>query len=356
MREMTKTKKESIYMDGPAAGGVALKRRGRMPLLLVAMLALGLMATALVACSSDKKDDGGSPTNGPTAASTDASTAVPNLSGDIDGDGSSTVYPITEAVAEEFGKKYTKVRVTAGIAGTGGGFEKFCNGETDFNDASRPIKDTEAQKCADAGIQYTEFQVAFDGLAVVTNPSNDFVDCLTVAELKKIWEPAAQDTITNWNQVRDGFPDKSLNLFGPGTDSGTFDYFTEVINGKQDDSRGDYQASEDDNTLVQGVAGDEGGLGYFGLAYYEENTDKLKLLGVDSGTGCVEPSKTTVLDGTYKPLSRPLFIYFTNDALARREVQEFVRYYLTEGQALVEEVGYVKATDEIYQQGLSKLP
>ena len=330
-----------------------MRRRGRIPVLLTVMLAVGLAAITLMACGDD--DNGGSD-GGPTAAPTEAGPTVPNLSGSIDGDGSSTVYPITEAVAEEFGKKYSGVRVTAGIAGTGGGFEKFCNGETDFNDASRPIKDTEAQACAGNGIEFTEFQVAFDGLAVVTNPANDFVECLNVAELKKIWEPAAQGTITNWNQVRDGFPDKGLNLFGPGTDSGTFDYFTEVINGKQDDSRGDYQASEDDNTLVQGVAGDEGGLGYFGLAYYEENADKLKLLGVDEGGGCVQPSRETVLDGTYAPLSRPLFVYFRNDSLARPEVTEFVRYYLTEGQALVEEVGYVKATADVYQAGLAKLP
>jgi phosphate transport system substrate-binding protein len=335
-------------MDGPAAGGVAVKRPGRTPVLLAAMLALAITAVALMACSSNNSGNNSQPT--------DAGTAVPNLSGSIDGDGSSTVYPITEAVAEDFGKKYSHVRVTAGIAGTGGGFEKFCNGETDFNDASRPIKDTEAQKCAGKGIQYTEFQIAFDGISVVTNPSNDFVDCLTVAELKKMWEPAAQGTVTNWSQVRAGFPDKGLALYGPGTDSGTFDFFTEKINGKQDDSRGDYQASEDDNTLVQGVAGDEGSLGYFGLAYYEENADKLKLLGVDNGTGCVLPSKATVLDGTYAPLSRPLFIYFTNDALARPEVQEFVRYYLTQGQALVEEVGYVKATADVYQDGLAKIP
>lgn len=338
-------------MDGPATGGVALKRRGRMPLLLVAMLALGLSALAFVACSDD---DGGDNTD-PTAVATDGSTSVPDLSGDIDGDGSSTVFPITEAVAEEFGKKYSNVRVTAGIAGTGGGFEKFCAGETDFNDASRPIKDEEAQACTDAGIDYTEFQVAFDGLSIVTNPSNDFVDCLTVAELKKIWEPAAEGTITNWNQVRDGFPDKALSLYGPGTDSGTFDYFTAEINGEEGASRGDYTASENDNDLVTGVAGDEGGLGYFGLAYYEENADQLKLLGVDNGAGCVQPSSTTVLDETYAPLSRPLFVYFTNESLARPEVEEFVRFYLTEGAALAREVGYVEASDAIYQEGLAKL-
>ena len=336
-------------MDGPAVRGVALSYRGRMPFVLISMLALALTAIVFMACGDDGDAE-------PTAIATDSSTDVPDLSGDIDGDGSSTVFPITEAVAEEFGKLHSGVRVTAGISGTGGGFEKFCTGETDFNDASRPIKDEEAQACADAGIAYTEFQVAFDGLSVVTNLSNDFVDCLTVAELTKIWEPAAEGAVTNWNQVRDGFPDKSLSLYGPGTDSGTFDYFTDEINGEEGASRADYQASEDDNVLVQGVAGDEGSLGYFGLAYYEENADQLKLLSVDGGTGCVVPDATTVLDGTYAPLSRPLFVYVTNDALTRPEVVEFMRFYLTEGPALAREVGYVEAPDATYQEGLAKLP
>lgn len=329
-----------------------MRRRGRMPLFFVAMLALGLSAIALVACSSD--DNGGDAD--PTAVSTDSGTSMPDLSGDIDGDGSSTVFPITEAVAEEFLALHSDVRVTVGIAGTGGGFEKFCAGEIDFNDASRPIKEEEAQACTDAGIAYTEFQVAFDGLSVVTNLSNDFVDCLTVEELKKIWEPAAEGAVTNWNQVRDGFPDKEISLYGPGTDSGTFDFFTKEINGEEGDSRADYQASEDDNVLVTGIAGDDGGLGYFGLAYYEENAGQLKLLGVDDGTGCIQPTSTTVLDGTYAPLSRPLYVYFSNESLARPEVEEFVRFYLTEGPVLAAEVGYVEATDVIYQEGLAKLP
>jgi phosphate transport system substrate-binding protein len=346
-------REDETHMNGPATRGVA-RRFGGMPFLLLAMLALVLAATALVACSDDDGDGGNG--DGATATTSQATEPMDDLSGDIDGDGSSTVFPITEAVAEEFGQLHSGVRVTAGIAGTGGGFEKFCAGETDFNDASRPIKDEEAQTCADAGIEFTEFQVAFDGLSVVTNPSNDFVDCLTVEELKKIWEPAAERTITNWSQVRDGFPDKGLSLYGPGTDSGTFDYFTEEINGETDASRGDYQASEDDNVLVQGIVGDEGGLGYFGLAYYEENADQLKLISVDGGAGCVAPSSTTVLDGTYTPLSRPLFVYFTNESLTRPEVQEFVRFYLTEGAALAAEVGYVEASDAIYQEGLAKLP
>ncbi len=274
----------------------------------------------------------------------------------IEGDGSSTVFPITEAVAEEFRKEEPDIDVVVGISGTGGGFEKFCAGETDFSDASRPIKDEEAQVCAGAGIEYVEFEVAFDGLSVVVNPAIDFVDCLTVEELSTIWAPAAQNTVTNWNQVRDGFPDHPLTLYGPGTDSGTFDYFTAEIVGEEGASRGDYTASEDDNTLVQGVAGDENALGYFGFAYYEQNQDQLKVLGVDSGSGCVAPGRDTILHGSYAPLSRPLFVYVTTEALARPEVTAFMRFYLEQGAALAAEVGYVEAPQESYDEGLAKLP
>ena len=307
---------------------------------LVALLALGVAA-----CGDDEKDTSGG-NSSPTGA-------APKLSGNIDGDGSSTVFPITEAVAEEFKKVQPNVNVTVGISGTGGGFKKFCNGETDFSDASRPIKDDEKQTCAAKAIDYQEFQIGFDGLSVTTNTSNDFVDCLTTAELKAIWSPDSK--INNWKDVRAGFPDKALKLYGPGTDSGTFDYFTEVINGTAKASRSDYTASEDDNVLVQGIEGDNGGLGYFGFAYYEENADKLKLLGVDSGTGCVEPSRDTILDKTYKPLSRPLFVYVKKTALARPEVKEFVRYFLTDGRPLIDEVGYVQSPDDVYQQDLAKL-
>jgi phosphate transport system substrate-binding protein len=315
------------------------------------MLAAALSLFLFVAC--DDEEDGGGPTA--TAGGTEEPTQSA-LSGTIEGDGSSTVYPITEAVAEEFGKANPGVDVVVGISGTGGGFEKFCAGETDFSDASRPIKDEEAATCAAAGIEYVEFQVAYDGLSVLVNPANDFVDCLTVEELKKIWEPAAQDTITNWNQVRADFPDQSLTLYGPGTDSGTFDYFTDEINGEEGASRGDYTPSEDDNVLVQGIAGDENALGYFGFAYYEQNQDILKLVAVDSGTGCISPARETILDGTYAPLSRPIFVYVRTDALERPEVAAFMRFYMTEGAALAADVGYVEAPETVYQEGLAKIP
>jgi phosphate transport system substrate-binding protein len=272
----------------------------------------------------------------------------------IIGDGSSTVFPISEAVAEEFGKVQDDVEVVVAISGTGGGFQKFCNGETDFSDASRPIEDDEAQACAGNGIEPVEFQVAFDGLSVLANPANDFVECLTVDELKRIWEPGS--TVDSWDDIRPEWPTERINLYGPGTDSGTFDYFTEVIVGEEDASRADYQASEDDNVLVQGVAGDENALGYFGFAYYEQNVDRLKLVAVDGGEGCVAPSRETILSGEYAPLSRPLFVYIRADALERPEVVDFMRFYLTEGPALVQEVGYVEAPDEVYEEGLAKLP
>jgi phosphate transport system substrate-binding protein len=266
------------------------------------------------------------------------------------------VFPITEAVAEEFGKLHD-VDVTVGISGTGGGFEKFCNGETDFSDASRPIKeDDEAEglACAANGIEYVEFEVAYDGLSVVVNPSNDFAECLTVEQLNAIWAP--ESTVNNWNQVDPSFPDQDLTLYGPGTDSGTFDYFTDEINGEEGASRADYTASEDDNVLVQGIAGDDNALGYFGFAYYVENEDKLKVLGVDSGAGCVVPSQETIESGEYAPLSRPLYVYVTKEALERPEVAEFMRFYLTEGPDLAVEVGYVKSPQESYDEGLTQLP
>jgi len=276
------------------------------------------------------------------------------LSGEIVGDGSSTVFPISEAVAEAFREVEGGVDVVVGLSGTGGGFEKFCGGETDFNDASRPIKDEEKQACAGNGIEWVEFQVAYDGLSLMVNPDNDFVDCLTVEELKKIWEPGSK--VDSWDDVRPEFPDEGIKLYGPGTDSGTFDYFTDEIVGEEGASRADYTPSEDDNVLVQGVAGDKGSLGYFGFAYYEQNTDKLKLLGVDGGSGCIQPTRQTILDGTYSPLSRPLFVYVRKDSLDRTEVAEFMRFYLTGGPDLVAQVGYVEAPDAVYQEGLALLP
>jgi phosphate transport system substrate-binding protein len=268
-------------------------------------------------------------------------------------DGSSTVFPVTEAFAEEFQKANRGMRITVGSSGTGGGFEKFCRGETDISDASRPIKEDEAARCATTGVEFIELPVAYDGLAVMVNPKNTWVDHFTVAELQKIWEPAAQGTITRWSQVRRGWPDRELRLFGPGVDSGTFDYFTEVINGKAAASRGDYTSSEDDNVLVQGISGDENALGYFGFAYYEENHDKLRLVPIDdgkddNGKGPIAPSPETVSNGTYRPLSRPVFIYVKVAALQRPEVQKFVDFYLTDTATLVREVGYIPFTDAEY--------
>jgi phosphate transport system substrate-binding protein len=265
-------------------------------------------------------------------------------------DGSSTVFPVTEAVAEEFQKANRGARVTVGSSGTGGGFQKFCRNETDISDASRPIKVTELEACSKAGIDFIELPVAYDGIAIVVHPSNDWAASMTVAELKKLWEPAAQGTVTRWNQIRPSWPDKEIHLFGAGVDSGTFDYFTEAIVGKEAQSRGDYTSSEDDNVIVQGVSGDESALGYFGYAYYEQNKDKLKLVAVDdgdaaNGAGPIAPSPETVAGGTYRPLSRPIFIYAKVKALDRPEVLKFVEFYLSQGAPLVREVGYIPMTE-----------
>jgi phosphate transport system substrate-binding protein len=292
----------------------------------------------------------------PPAAQPTQPSAMEGLSGDIRIDGSSTVFPISEAVGEEFQIQHPKTRVTVGLSGTGGGFKKFCNKEIDISDASRPIKQEEADLCSAAGIEYVEFSVAYDGLSVLVNPQNDFVECLTVDELKKIWAPEAEGQVMTWQDVRAEWPDEPLKLFGPGTDSGTFDYFTEVINGKAKASRPDYTPSEDDNVLVQGIAGEKYALGYFGFAYYEENQDKLKLVAVDNGDGnCVVPSKETIEGGTYKPLSRPLFIYASKTSLARSEVAEFVRFYLENAPTLAADVGYVALPAADYEKGLKDL-
>jgi phosphate transport system substrate-binding protein len=268
-------------------------------------------------------------------------------------DGSSTVFPISEALAEEFQiAKRGKVRVTVGIAGTGGGFKKFCRGETDVSDASRPISKEEMAACAAAGIKYIELPIAFDALTVVVNPANTWIKSLTVSQLKTIWEPGAQGRISNWNQVAGGFPSEKLMLFGPGTDSGTFDYFTEAVNGKSKASRADYTASEDDNTLVQGVETNKGGLGYFGYAYYVAHKDKLKAVPIDGGKGPVAPSLDNVINATYQPLSRPLFIYIKESAASRPEIQEFVQFFLTQGADLVKEVGYIPLPASAYQTAL----
>ena len=268
-------------------------------------------------------------------------------------EGSSTVFPITEAVAEEFQKaKKGAVRVTVGISGTGGGFKKFCRGETDISNASRPILKKEMDDCKKASVEYFELPVAYDALTVMVNPKNDWIKSMTVAELKKIWEPGAQRKITKWNQVNPKWPDAPLKLYGAGSDSGTFDYFTEAVVGKAKSSRGDYTASEDDNVLVQGISNDKNALGYFGFAYYAENPTKLKAVAIDGGKGPVMPSAKTVEDGSYQPLARPIFIYVSRKAAAKPEVKEYVEFYLKQAAPLVKQVQYVPLPPKAYTLAL----
>ncbi|MFD3001097.1 PstS family phosphate ABC transporter substrate-binding protein [Pontibacter toksunensis] len=281
------------------------------------------------------------------------------LAGDIQIDGSSTVYPITEAVAEEFRAESPDVRVTVGVSGTGGGMKKFSRGEIDIVDASRTINESEKKLAAENNISFVELPVAYDGLTVVVHPENDWVNDITVAELKKIWEPAAQGTIKRWNQIRPEWPDQEIHLYGAGVESGTYDYFTEAIVGESHASRGDYTASEDDNVLVQGVSTDPYALGFFGYAYYDENKGKLKAVPVDdendsNGQGAILPSLETVKDGSYAPLSRPLYIYVNSKAANRPEVVEFVNFYLDNAPELAEEVGYIPMPAEIYQEQKQK--
>jgi phosphate transport system substrate-binding protein len=297
-------------------------------ILLTALSALAL--TGLAACGDD--DNGGGGGGG-------------NLSGSIRTDGSSTVGPLTEAAAEAFQGENPNVRVTVGTSGTGGGFEKFCAKETDMSNASRPIKeDEEAPVCEKNGVEYQEVQVANDGITLVVNPENDWAECLTVDQLKKIWEKGSQ--VKNWKDVDPKFPDEELQLFGAGTDSGTFDFFTEQINGEEGNSRTDYNATEDDNVTVQGVAGSKGGLGYYGLEYAEQNADKNKKVQVDSGSGCVEPTTETVQSGEYKPLSRPLFVYPSKQAASRPEFKAFLDYYVGNVAELAEQAQFVPMTEE----------
>lgn len=291
-----------------------------------------MMALVLAAC-------GGSAESGSSA-----------LSGSVEIDGSSTVFPIAEAVAEEFQIAHPAVRVTVGVSGSGGGFKRFCAGETDISNASRPIQDSEVETCHAAGVMFTEVTVAWDGLSVIANPRNTFLTCLTTAELRRIWEPGS--SVRTWHDVRPEWPSEAIRLYGPGTDSGTFDYFTETINGEGGASRPDFQASEDDNILVQGIAGDQYALGYFGYAYFVENSDRLKLVGVDSGSGCVSPSSQTIEDGSYSPLSRPLFVYVKHSALARPEVRAYVDFMLDQAPTLVPSTGYNPLTAEQYSDGM----
>jgi phosphate transport system substrate-binding protein len=314
------------------------------PLTFAAVLAVAMIFAA--GCGRD----GNSSSSG-TGAST-SGTGGQALSGRIEVDGSSTVGPFVTAGAEEFQGQNRDVQVTVGISGTGGGFERFCAGETDISDASRPIKeDEEVPVCKKNGIEYTQLQVANDGIAVVVNKENDWAKCLTVDQLKKIWEPTSK--VNNWNQVDSSFPDEKLTLAGPGTDSGTFDFFTKEINGEEDASRTDYQATEDDNVIVQAVEGDKGGSGYFGLSYFEQNQGNLNVVQVDGGEGCVTPSTETVQDGSYVPLSRPLFIYVKNTSLQKPEVKAFVQYLLDNHETIAQNALFVPMTDDQAQKSKS---
>lgn len=275
------------------------------------------------------------------------------LRGTVSLDGSSTVFPISEAVAEEFLSVHPRVRVTVGVSGTGGGFNKFMNSEIDINDASRPIKNSELMLAHDKGVEFIELPVAYDGLSVIVNKDNHWVDYLSVGELKKIWQPGS--TVHSWSDIRPSWPNQPIRLYGPGTDSGTFDYFSATINGKSGSSRPDFTASEDDNTLVQGISGDVNALGYFGFAYYAANTDKLKLVPIDGGDGPVAPSVTTINNGSYAPLSRPIFIYLRSRELDRPEVQAFVEFYIRNAALLASEVGYVPLPENVYRLGLERI-
>ena len=314
------------------------------------LLIIGLFVTMIfVACSSDDQ-----PTQAPTTAQTsqqDAALSVSTLSGEIVIDGSSTVYPVTVAAAEDFRKLHPEVQIPVGISGTGGGFKKFTAGETLISDASRPIKDSEREVAAENGITFIELTVAYDGLSVLVNPDNDWATCMTTDQLNEIWMP--DSNVTNWNQIDPRYPDLEIVLYGPDADSGTFDYFTEEINGDTGVIRHDFFPAVDDNVLVQGIAGDRGALGYFGYAYYAANTDKLKLVGVDPGDGCVEPSEETINNGSYTPLSRPLYIYVGIQALGRPEVRAFIDFYLDNAADLAASVGYVGLPQQMYDDELT---
>lgn len=307
------------------------------------------LALLLAACGQPETPEGGAV----GAAGGGSRGPAQTLTGKVQLDGSSTVFPISEAVAEEFGAVAPRVRVTVGVSGTGGGFKKFINREIDISNASRPIKGSEAEKSIAAGINYIELPVAYDGLSVIVNPKNDWVDYLTIDELNQIWRP--DSVVRTWQDVRPGWPDRPIRLFGPGTDSGTFDYFTATVNGKEQASRPDFTASEDDNVLVQGVAGDLDSLGYFGFAYYAENQDKLKVVPVDGGKGPIVPSETTINDGTYAPLSRPIFIYVNAESLDRPEVASFIDFYLKNAGALSSEVGYISLPKAVYAAALARV-
>jgi len=316
----------------------------------------GVLALTLAACG------GGAPTDEPAAddAATDdatGETAEGGVEGDVLVDGSSTVFPISEAMAEEFMAANPDARVTVGVSGSGGGFKKFCAGETDISNASRPIKESEIELCAENDIEYIELPVAYDGLSVVVNTANDWATCLKPDQLTTMWEAAAEGSVDNWNQIDPEYSDRALSLYGPGTDSGTYDYFVEALLG-EDGSRGDFTASEDDNIIVQGVQADEGGLGFFGFAYYEENADTLTAVEIENSAGeCVLPTTETIADGTYNPLSRPIFVYVSKAAIDEKpQVQAFMDFHLAaENADLVTEVGYVGLPEEILTKAKERL-
>ena len=295
--------------------------------LITRLTIVALGALALVGCGGDSGGEAGGS----------------GLSGRIQADGSSTVAPFTTRAAERFQQENGGVQITVGVSGTGGGFERFCAGETDLSNASRAIKDEEKQACEAGGVEYVEFQAANDALTVVVNTANDWATCLMTEQLRKIWEPGSQ--VQSWRDVDPSFPDEKLTLFGPGTDSGTFDYFTDEINGEEGASRSDYAASEDDNVIVQGVSGEQGGLGYFGFSYFEANQGTLKALEIDGGDGCVAPSVEAAQDGTYKPLSRPLFVYAKTASFQRPEVAAFVEYTLDNAIEIAGETQFVPLTE-----------
>jgi phosphate transport system substrate-binding protein len=303
-------------------------------MILQRFLAVGAMAVAIaVAAGCGGDGDSGS-------------------GGTVSADGSSTVGPYVTSAAESF-RDESGTNVTVGISGTGGGFERFCRGETDLSNAFRPIDEDEAAICEENGVAYHELQVANDALTVVVNKANDWATCLTVDELNAIWKPGS--TVKSWQDVRPSFPDEPIELFGPGTDSGTFDYFTDAINGEEGASRSDYQASEDDNVIVQGVKGTPGGMGYFGFSYFEENQDALKALEIDGGSGCVAPSAESAQAGDYKPLARPLFVYAKTEALERQEVEDFLRYMLENETAIAEQAQFVPLNETQIDENLAKL-
>ncbi|MEL6229629.1 MAG: PstS family phosphate ABC transporter substrate-binding protein [Cyanobacteria bacterium J06627_3] len=310
------------------------------------------LLTGLAACG------GGTTTDTADAPADGGTEAASGISGDVLIDGSSTVFPIAEAMSEEFSNANPDVNVTVGVSGSGGGFKKFCAGETDISNASRPIKEEEVASCEEAGIAFIEVPVAFDGLTIVTNQDNDWAQCLTVDQLNTMWSPDSEGQVDNWNQVDASFPDQSLGLYGPGTDSGTFDYFTDEVNGEEGASRGDYTASEDDNVIVQGVTGDSGAIGYFGYAYFEENSGSLKAVEVQNEDGdCVAPSRDTIADGSYNPMARPLFFYVKKEAYDTKEqVKAFVDFMLApENGELVADAGYVTLPDSILSNSRTRV-